>query len=77
MRSGGGRWGLWGEGQCRQRGRVFRFDVQNADVVYGNLSVDERFVWLRQFVLVESDLDGDFPLARGTELDVVRRVFDD
>src|ERR1700685_2710410 len=54
-----------------------RFDVQNAKLVHCHLLLYEWGIWLGQGVLAEPDLDGNLPVSRRADLDIIPRIVDD
>jgi hypothetical protein len=49
---------------------------QDAEVIFRNLTLHEHLIWLGQGICSQPDLDGDFPVARRADLDVVEGVLD-
>jgi hypothetical protein len=58
-----------------EQGHMPGFDGQNVEIIGRNLCFHELLVRLWQSVLAELDLDGDLPIARRADFDLVRRVF--
>src|SRR5262249_1954355 len=64
------------ERQARQGSRMLWFNGQNDEPVIRNPLLHECLVELRQRILIQTDLDGDFPIAGRTDQLLVAEVFD-